>query len=261
MIVKINQRGAWSSKLAFVFAAAGSAVGLGNLWRFSYVAGNNGGGLFVFIYLLAVLFIALPVLLAELSMGRFSNRDTVGAFEAIKSKTAFKGVGYLGFTSAIMILAFYSVIAGQTLGYIYKSFSGELNQLAKTEITVKPKEQLTQIYYNFRNNPNSDFENTKSELGDFFSEYKINQNGDTEKSQLLAGSIDLLQKLKIDKQYNFKGDLKGITKQHPFVSGNRRTALVGAFYLSIINKKKMVVIWVFTIKFFMRHGKNVMHWN
>jgi SNF family Na+-dependent transporter len=208
-----KKRGVWSSNLAFVFAAAGSAVGLGNLWRFSYVAGNNGGGLFVFIYLIAVLLIALPVLLAELSMGRFSNSDTVGAFEAIKPKTAFKGVGYLGFTAAIMILAFYTVIAGQTLGYIYKSFSGELKQLSKSEITVKPKEQLAGIFNQFRINAGYDFEKSKTELIDFFSEYKIDKALDRDKLLLLDKAITLLDKLKSNKQYVYEDNLKNISRQ------------------------------------------------
>ncbi len=128
-----NHRGKWSSKLTFVFAAAGSAVGLGNLWRFSYEAGNNGGGLFVLIYLAAVAFIALPVLMAELSLGRFSRLDTVGAFTAVKPNTRFKLIGYLGFSSAVGILSFYGVVAGMTIGYLYKAITGQFAPLAEIE--------------------------------------------------------------------------------------------------------------------------------
>ena len=138
-----KQRGKWRSQITFVFAAAGSAVGLGNLWRFSYAAGNNGGGLFVLIYLIAVVFIALPILLAELCIGRYAKKDTVSAFESIKPKTRFKAVGYLGFSAAVMILAYYSVVAGMTVGYLYKVVSGQFAPLSDVTVIALPLKSIS----------------------------------------------------------------------------------------------------------------------
>ncbi len=120
------KRGKWGSKVGFIFAAAGSAVGLGNIWRFPYTVGANGGALFVLVYLASILLIALPVLLAEVSLGRATGKNPVGAFEAIRPKTAWKGIGYLGVLTGVMIFSFYSVVAGWTVGYFYKAVTGKL---------------------------------------------------------------------------------------------------------------------------------------
>ncbi len=122
-------RGKWGSKFGFILAASGSAVGLGNIWRFPYTAGENGGAVFVLIYLAAVLVIGLPVLMAEVSLGRFSGQNPVGAFKAVKPKSQWKLLGYLGVFTGIMILSYYSVIAGWTIGYFYKSVTGKFAQM------------------------------------------------------------------------------------------------------------------------------------
>ncbi|RPJ58559.1 MAG: sodium-dependent transporter [Dehalococcoidia bacterium] len=121
------ERSNWGSKIGFILAASGSAIGLGNLWRFPYTAGNNGGGAFLFCYLLSVIVIALPVLIAELSLGRFTQRNPVGAYQAIRDSWLWKGVGYLGVVSGLMILSFYSVVAGWTVGYFAKAVSGHFS--------------------------------------------------------------------------------------------------------------------------------------
>ena len=113
-------RGQWSSKIGFIFAASGSAIGLGNIWRFPYVTGQNGGAAFVIIYLVCVFAIGLPILLTELAMGRYTQKNPVGAFEAIRPKSSWKLVGLLGVISGVVILSYYGVIAGWTLGYIVK---------------------------------------------------------------------------------------------------------------------------------------------
>lgn len=113
-------RGQWSSKIGFIFAASGSAIGLGNIWRFPYVTGQNGGAAFVIIYLVCVFAIGLPILLTELAMGRYTQRNPVGAFEAIRPNSSWKLVGLLGVISGVVILSYYGVIAGWTLGYIVK---------------------------------------------------------------------------------------------------------------------------------------------
>ncbi len=111
-------RGQWASRLGFTLAAAGSAVGLGNIWRFPYAAGENGGGLFVLIYLGCVLVIGLPILIAEIVIGRHAHRAPVGAFTHLKGDTsAWRVVGWLSVVSGFVILSYYSVVAGWTLNY------------------------------------------------------------------------------------------------------------------------------------------------
>ena len=124
-VYTMANRGNWNSKTGFILAAAGWAVGLGNLWRFPYTAGNNGGGAFLICYLLSVLIIALPVLIAEISLGRFTQKNPVGAYQAIRNTWLWKGVGFLGVASGFMILSFYSVVAGWTVGYFAKSVRGQ----------------------------------------------------------------------------------------------------------------------------------------
>lgn len=123
-------RGNWGSKIGFILAASGSAVGLGNIWRFPYTAGDNGGAVFLFIYLLSILLIAWPVLIAETSLGRFTGKNPVGAFKALKPKGPWKLVGYLGVFSGIMILSFYSMIAGWTIGYFFKAVTGKFSTIS-----------------------------------------------------------------------------------------------------------------------------------
>jgi len=125
-------RDTWGSKLAFVLAAAGSAIGLGNIWGFPTVAGQNGGAAFLLIYLLAVAFIGAPVMLAELIVGRRTGRNPVGAFKALAPGTAWVVVGGIGVLTGLMILSFYSVIAGWTLAYIEKTVVGTFGPGADT---------------------------------------------------------------------------------------------------------------------------------
>ena len=114
------QRGQWSSKIGFIFAAAGSAIGLGNIWRFPYVTGENGGAAFVFVYLICVLVIGLPYMYAELALGRAVQKNPVGAIAALRPGSAWVWVGGLGIITGIGILSYYAVIAGWTFGYIFK---------------------------------------------------------------------------------------------------------------------------------------------
>jgi NSS family neurotransmitter:Na+ symporter len=139
-----NDRGNFS-RVGFILAAAGSAVGLGNLWKFPYTVGENGGGLFVVIYLIAVVVIALPVLMAEVTLGRFTGKNPVGAINAIKPGTPWKYVGYLGVASGFMILSFYAVIAGTTVGYFVKAITGGFRGVTSGG--------AIQMYQNFTTNP------------------------------------------------------------------------------------------------------------
>jgi neurotransmitter:Na+ symporter, NSS family len=110
--------------MAFVLAAAGSAVGLGNIWKFPYITGVNGGGWFVLIYLVAVVTVALPIMVAEILIGRSSQRSPVAAFRILAGKNSlWQSVGWVGVTAAFVILSYYSVVAGWTLHYCWLSLS------------------------------------------------------------------------------------------------------------------------------------------
>jgi len=126
-------RDTWGSKAAFIFAAAGSAIGLGNIWGFPTVAGQNGGAAFLLIYLAAVAFIGAPVMLSELIVGRRTQRNPVGAFKALVPGTAWVVVGGLGVLTGLVILSFYSVIAGWSLSYIFKTLAGTFQAGTDTE--------------------------------------------------------------------------------------------------------------------------------
>jgi len=124
--VSSTDRGQWSGRLGFIMAAAGSAIGLGNIWRFPYSAGEGGGGVFVLIYLAFVILIGVPLILAELAIGRKTERNPVGSFKALVPNTWWPVVGGLGVLTGFGILAFYSVVAGWTLGYLFKALTGGL---------------------------------------------------------------------------------------------------------------------------------------
>ncbi|WP_318435435.1 sodium-dependent transporter [Photobacterium leiognathi] len=119
-------RGNWSSKIGFVMAAAGSAVGLGNIWKFPYTAGENGGGAFVAIYLLFVIFIGFSVMLTEFAVGRKTGLSAVGAFKTTDRRWTF--VGIMGVLSGLLIMGFYPVVGGWAIAYIYKISTGLLSQ-------------------------------------------------------------------------------------------------------------------------------------
>jgi len=122
--METQARGEWGSKIGFICAAAGSAIGLGNVWRFPYITGQNGGAAFVFMYIAIVIVLGMPYMLAEMVLGRATTKNPVGAIEAVRPRSPWKALGFLGVLSAVGILAFYSVIAGWTLGYVVKMFAG-----------------------------------------------------------------------------------------------------------------------------------------
>lgn len=116
----------WGSRFGFVMAAAGSAVGLGNVWRFPYTAGENGGSAFVLVYLGIALLFGLSLVMAEMVIGRTTQRNPVGAFRALGGRH-WASAGYLGVVTGFVILSFYVVVAGWTLAYIGFTASGALN--------------------------------------------------------------------------------------------------------------------------------------
>ncbi|MBL7863175.1 MAG: sodium-dependent transporter [Cyclobacteriaceae bacterium] len=117
-------RGQFGSKFGFIMAAAGSAVGLGNIWRFPYLTGENGGGAFVFVYLCCVLLIGIPLLFNEVALGRLTKKNPIGAFKDTGAN-AFWMIGpILALAVSFFVLSYYSVIAGWTIGYVYTSLTG-----------------------------------------------------------------------------------------------------------------------------------------
>ncbi len=121
--IELPVRDSFSSKIGVVAAAAGSAVGLGNIWRFPYVAGENGGGAFLLIYLGFIFAIGFPVMLAELTIGRRAQRNALGSFKKLAPGKPWYLIGLMGIVAAFMILAFYSTIAGWTLEYLIQAFT------------------------------------------------------------------------------------------------------------------------------------------
>lgn len=131
-----SKRDSFGSRLGVIMAAAGSAVGLGNIWRFPYVLGENGGGAFLIIYLVIIFAIGIPVMMSELLIGRRTRRNPVGAFRMLSSRRPWFLVGMMGIVAAFMILAFYTAVAGWTLEYIYQILAGGIQGKSSAELTV-----------------------------------------------------------------------------------------------------------------------------
>ncbi len=123
-----NQREKWGSKIGFILAASGSAIGLGNIWRFPYVVGENGGAAFIIIYLICVALIGLPVLMGEVLIGRSGQRNPVGSFKALSKSKFWPLVGGMGIIGGFIILSYYAVVAGWSVGYIYEAVAGNFYQ-------------------------------------------------------------------------------------------------------------------------------------
>lgn len=129
-----TKRDSFGSKIGVVAAAAGSAVGLGNIWRFPYVLGENGGGAFLIVYLIIIFAIGIPVMMSELVIGRRSQRNPVGAFRTLAPGRPWFLVGMMGIVSAFLILAFYTAVAGWTLEYIFQTLIGGFRDKSSVEL-------------------------------------------------------------------------------------------------------------------------------
>jgi NSS family neurotransmitter:Na+ symporter len=135
---RTSLQGYWSSRMAFVLAVTGSAVGLGNVWKFPYITGQNGGGAFVLVYLLCVILVGMPVMMSEILLGRRGRRNPVATMallgEEEGSSNKWRWVGALGVVAGILILSYYSVIAGWSLAYVFKSGVGEFAGAASEQV-------------------------------------------------------------------------------------------------------------------------------
>ncbi|WP_152765426.1 sodium-dependent transporter [Alkalilimnicola sp. S0819] len=118
----------WSSSFAFILAATGSAVGLGNIWKFPYIAGENGGGAFVLVYLACIAVIGIPVMMAETMLGRRSRQSPINGLASLADQEnlsrRWSGLGWLGVAAGFLILSFYSVVAGWAVAYVFKMAAG-----------------------------------------------------------------------------------------------------------------------------------------
>ncbi len=148
-----SNRGMWGSRLGFVLAASGSAVGLGNIWKFPYITGEYGGGAFVLIYLFCILLVGLPIMYAELLMGKVTQKDPVGAFKYLQgTNSSWQIVGWMGVISAFVILSFYSVVAGWSMAFVARSAVGAINydmgvEAVKGLFTALYEDPFEQIFW------------------------------------------------------------------------------------------------------------------
>lgn len=135
----MHPREHWSTRIGFIMAAAGSAIGLGSLWRFPYTVGENGGAAFVLLYAIFTFFLGLPVFISELVVGRNTQKSAVFAYQNLSSESSnWKMLGYLNILSCLIILAFYSVVSGWCLSYTLMS----LTQFTKG----KTPEEIRQVF-------------------------------------------------------------------------------------------------------------------
>ena len=120
--------GQWSSRLAFILAATGSAVGLGNIWKFPYIAGENGGGAFVLVYLLCIAVIGIPIMMAEVLLGRRGRQSPINTMRTLAAEEGaskyWRLLGWAGVLAGFLILSYYSVIAGWAMSYVFRTGSG-----------------------------------------------------------------------------------------------------------------------------------------
>jgi NSS family neurotransmitter:Na+ symporter len=132
-VKRLKQHVIWGQRGSFILAATGSAVGLGNIWKFPYITGENGGGAFVLMYLCCILLIGIPIMMAEILMGRRGRANPIMATRLLCEETgaskAWTGIGWMGALAGLVILSFYTVIAGWTLEYLFSAMSGKFDGL------------------------------------------------------------------------------------------------------------------------------------
>ena len=139
MTERVSIHGQWSSRLIFVLAATGSAVGLGNIWKFPYITGENGGGAFVLVYLLCIAIVGIPVMMAEILLGRRGRQSPINTMHDLADEQGqslfWSWIGWGGVIAGFLILSYYSVIAGWALSYVFKSGIGMFNGASAEQVT------------------------------------------------------------------------------------------------------------------------------
>lgn len=132
--------GEWSSRWAFILATSGSAIGLGNLWKFPYITGVNGGGAFVLVYLLCITLIGLPIMIAEVMLGRRARQSPINAMRtltaAVGASRAWRLLGWGGVAAGFLILSYYSVIGGWAVGYVFNALAGDFEGAGAAEVSA-----------------------------------------------------------------------------------------------------------------------------
>ena len=131
-----KERVTFGSKIGVILATVGCAVGLGSIWRFPYMVGENGGGAFLLVFLICTALLGLPIMITEFFIGRHSRSNAAGAFKKLAPGTQWKWIGYNGVLAAFLILGFYSVVSGWTLEYIWQALSGSLDGKTTEEFTT-----------------------------------------------------------------------------------------------------------------------------
>ena len=149
-----KHREQWSSKASFILAAAGSAVGLGNIWKFPYIAGENGGAAFLFIYLICIVLVGLPILNIEILLGRATQKNPVGAFKTLTDKPFWKYVGALGVFASFTILSFYSIVGGWSVAYTVEALKGTFDSFVISNFSPEygmPSPEVAGHFFDFKN--------------------------------------------------------------------------------------------------------------
>jgi neurotransmitter:Na+ symporter, NSS family len=126
---RLKQQEQWSSKLGFIYATAGTAIGLGAIWKFPYVAGTSGGGAFFLLFILFTVLIGLPLLIGEFLLGRHTGKDAISTYKQLAPKSAWTITGWIGVITCFIVLSFYSVVGGWSLLYLFHAITGQLSGL------------------------------------------------------------------------------------------------------------------------------------
>ena len=138
----LNNRESFSSGMAIFFATLSSAVGLGNIWKFPYLVGSNGGGAFLVVYICCILLVGLPIMISEFYIGRKTKKNIVGAIKTIKGESKWQHMGTIGIVTAYLILFFYSSVGGWVYSYVFKALKGDFKNINGDIVNVAFKNTI-----------------------------------------------------------------------------------------------------------------------
>ncbi|MDN9010677.1 sodium-dependent transporter [Brevibacillus laterosporus] len=199
----MKQTEQWTSKLGFIMAAAGSAIGLGAIWKFPYIAGKSGGGAFFLIFILFTVLIGLPLLIAEFMIGRSTQKQAIQAFENIAPNTGWHWIGRLGVGTCFILLSFYSVVGGWILIYLFRGITGQI---------IAPQQNYAALFTETIGNP------VWAVIGHFafmfitiFVVSKGVQNGIEKASKYMLPALFILFLALIIRSLTLDGAMKGVT--------------------------------------------------